>query len=584
MGCGRELDPFGRAARRKVIAAVFLLFCPASAAAFPQSNSIPEQIAAVKAMYDERRWEAVVAATAKVPETPGDFGLYRGLALARLERWDEAQKTFEASLARNPGDARLMTELSGLEYRQKRFKEAKRYLRRALEIGPPDDYGHNLLASIYFLEGNLEAALKYWNRAGKPQLSDLTFDPRPELKPILLDRAFAFSRGSVWKRSDFLTTSARLEALEVFQAQRFDLEGREGDTFDLVFRATEKPRWKDSPWVAAANLASGLPYQEVRAEFPRLNRSGLQWNSSFRWDDQKRRVTSEIDAPLKDNPAWRYRVQVDLRNENWNLSNTLSPATPQPAGVNLERATGRLEIQAIPSGVWSWSSGVIYTYRRMRNPLGLPAAAAPFFSDGSNLGLQGSLRRALLRYPERRFTIDGRANGEAGTFFREPLGRYFRMEGDLDSRWLPQARGDDYETRVRLRAGKIFGDVPFDQLYVLGFDRDTDLWMRGHPGLEAGQKGDAPLGRGYVLANSEVAKIVYHAPFVSFRFGPILDIGKAYDPSRYFGSRKWLCDTGAQLKIRVLGSFEFVLGYGKDLRSGRNSFFTTVTREGNSER
>jgi hypothetical protein len=33
-----------------------------------------------------------------------------------------------------------------------------------------------------------------------------------------------------------------------------------------------------------------------------------------------------------------------------------------------------------------------------------------------------------------------------------------------------------------------------------------------------------------------------------------------------------------QTKIRVLGSFEFILGYGKDLRTGNNSFFTKVSR------
>jgi hypothetical protein len=102
------------------------------------------------------------------------------------------------------------------------------------------------------------------------------------------------------------------------------------------------------------------------------------------------------------------------------------------------------------------------------------------------------------------------------------------------------------------------------------------LWMRGHPGLLSGQKGNAPLGREYVLANTEIDKIVYTAPFMAFRLGPFLDTGKAYDPSGYFGSPKWMWDTGAQLKIRVLGSFEFVLGYGRDLRSGRNSFFTAL--------
>jgi len=33
-----------------------------------------------------------------------------------------------------------------------------------------------------------------------------------------------------------------------------------------------------------------------------------------------------------------------------------------------------------------------------------------------------------------------------------------------------------------------------------------------------------------------------------------------------------------QAKVRVLGGVQVVLGYGKDLRSGRNSFFTIVTR------
>jgi hypothetical protein len=70
---------------------------------------------------------------------------------------------------------------------------------------------------------------------------------------------------------------------------------------------------------------------------------------------------------------------------------------------------------------------------------------------------------------------------------------------------------------------------------------------------------------------------VYQGAFFTVKAGPILDSGKIYDPSGYFGAPKWQWDTGAQTKIRILGSFEFVLGYGKNLRSGTNSFFTTVT-------
>ena len=576
MGCGKKLDASGRPCGAKVITLLLLLLAQ-SLIAFPKdTSSVQERILAVKALYDAKRWDDVIAATQDAPPNPADFGLYRGLALAHLQRWDESQKAFQATLARKPFDPRLMNELAGLAYRQKDFKDAKKYLRRALAIEPENDYANNFLASIYLLEGNLEAALKYWNRIAKPKLSDLSFQPQPKLNPILLDRAFQFSRGGVWRSSDFLTTSARLNALGAFQAQHFDLEENADETFDLNFRSAEKSGWTASPWTWLANLASGLPYQTVYAEFPELNRDALQWNSSVRWDDQKRRISSEIAAPWKDNPAWHSRIYFDLRNENWNLANTLLPATPTQAAVNLEKASAGLEIVSIESGRWSWSTGPVFSYRRMRNPLGLPPASAPFFTGGSNLALQASVKRALVRYPERRFTMDANVRGEAGTFFNTPLGRYSKLQGDLDSQWFPRARSDDYELRAQLRAGGTFGNVPFDELYVLGFDRDTDLWMRGHPGLLSGQKGNAPLGREYVLANVEMDKIVYTAPFVAFRLGPFLDTGKTYDPSRYFGAPQWMWDSGVQLKILVLGSFEFVLGYGKDLRSGKNSFFTTV--------
>jgi hypothetical protein len=351
-----------------------LFFAASAVYGFPDDSPSQARVRAVKALYDSMRWEEVLAATQSAPVTPGDFGLYRGLALAHLQRWDEAQKVFEATLSHNPGDLRLMTELAGLAYRRKQFKKAKAYLRRVLASEPGDEYANNLLASIYFFENNLDAALKYWNHIGKPRLSDLSFQPQPHLKPILLDRAFQFSPGGVWKSADFLTTRARLAGLGAFQAQRYDLEANEDDTFNLIFQSAEKPGWPDSPWIAAANSFSGLPYQTVYAEFPRLG-GAWSWNSSFRWDDQKRLVTSQIEGPLNDNPAWHYRVYFDLRNENWNLTNTLEPATPGPAGSNLEKASAGMEFLSIVSGNWTWSAGVNYSYRRMRNTMGLPVAA-----------------------------------------------------------------------------------------------------------------------------------------------------------------------------------------------------------------
>jgi hypothetical protein len=564
----------------KLILLLFLSFVLTAvpASAVPQQSTSPtdDRVARVKALYDSGQWEAVVQAVPDTADIPAQLDLYRGLALAQLQRWTEAQKTFEAVLARNPRDARFLEELAGVEYEEKHFARAKRDLHRALTIDPGDAYASNFLASVYFLEGNLEAALKYWNRTGKPLLEDVSFGKAMELKPVLLDRAFHFSRGSEWQRDQFLTTQARLQALNVCSTTRFDLEQQSENSFQLAFDCNEREMWGAAKWQWVVSTFRGLPYQEIDPEFYNIHHAALNWLSLWRWDDQKRMIHSELTASVRDDPKWQYRVYVDGRNENWNLTGTFLPGSSAATALNLERAVAGAELRSIVSGRWSWSAGVEYSYRTMRNAVGFTPASTAFLSGGSGIAYRAGVQRSLVRIPERRFTVDASATGEFGTFFDRPLGGYARAGGDLLATWFPRARGDDYGMEARLRAGGTRGEVPFDELFMLGFDRDNDLWMRGHPGLRQGQKGAAPLGRNYALANWDVTKNVYSIPFVSFGVGPFVDTGKISDPSGFFGTPEWLVDTGVQAKIRVFGNFEFVLGWGKDLQSGRNSFFSGV--------
>jgi len=536
------------------------------------------EVAQIKQLYDAGQWSEVVQAAAQRDDESPDLLMYRGLALAKLQRWDEAQKTFETGAARYKNDPRFRVELAGIAYQQKDYPLAERDLRRALVLQPADDYANNFLASIYFLDGNQEAALKYWNRAGKPILSDANISPPPKLAPLVLDRALKFSPGMEWRRDAFVTTQAQLAALELYPNARFELLPQPDETFDLQINAAEKNGWGSTMREGAVSLLRGLPYETIYPEFYNLGRKGLNWRSLVRWDDNKRRIYSELSAPLAKEPGIRYRIYFDGRNENWDLTNTLLPATPSAVRLNLETADAGAEIQFIPSGRWNWRAGTKYSYRTFRSLAGIPAAAMTFFTQGSSLALGSSVERSLVRYPERRFTLTGDATGEFGTFFQNPLGRYGRAQGSLAARWFPKSRGDDYEVQASLMGGVTFGRVPLDELFMVGFERDNDLWMRGHPGLLNGQKGNAPLGRNFVLENSEMDKIVYRNGLLGLRLGPFLDTGRIYDPSGYFGTRNWLWDTGAQAKIRVLGTVEFVLGYGKDLRTGNNSFFTKVSR------
>jgi len=559
---------------------VLVLLHNASAQTLPVSGSKAnsDKVQQVKRLYDTAQWDAVVQAVPHATGEPADLALYRGLALAQLGRLDAAEHAFRTGLAACPQDVRFLEELAGIAYRRKRYPLAAGELQRALKINPQDEYAENFLASIYFLQGNLEAALKYWNRIGKPKLSDLSYDPVPSVDPLILDRIFVFSPGSVWRRSRYVKSQAELGSLDLFPNIFYDLQAQRDGTFQLVVHASPRSSWRSAKVQSVISALRGLPYQSVYPEFYNLNDEALNWRSFVRWDPEKRMLLSELAAPLEHDPSKRVRIYFDGRNENWNITRTLTPLNPSFAYVNVQHALLGAGVQSIVNWRWQWNVNAEYSYRDFRTLYGIPAAANPFFTRASGLAVRAGVQRSLIRVPERRFTLDGGTTGEFGRFFTSPLGKYGRIEGSAEANWMPQATGDDYSTQTRLRTGRTFGQVPFDDLFMLGFDRDNPLWMRGHNGLYHGQKGNAPLGSNFILSNSEIDKIVYQDGIFLLKLGPFVDTGDIYDPSSFFGSPKWLTDTGLQATVRVLGNFEVILGYGKDLRSGTNTFYSTVSR------
>jgi len=172
-------------------------------------------------------------------------------------------------------------------------------------------------------------------------------------------------------------------------------------------------------------------------------------------------------------------------------------------------------------------------------------------------------------------TLEGGLSSQLGRIWSQPSHSFEKLRGSARFHWFPQAQGDDYEVQQSMRAGKTFGDVPFDELYMLGLERDNDLWLRGHIGTRDGRKGSAPLGRNYFLSNWEADKNVYRGGVFTVKVGPFLDTGKITDASAGLGSHQWLWDLGAQAKVRVFG-IGMAFSYGKDLRSGNNAFYVSM--------
>jgi len=203
MAAHGQLDASCRSEARRVnfrfVASLagLLFFLSVAGSGAQQIVQSDDSLAAVQKLYSEKKWEETIQAakgsTAQSPEL--DF--LRGMALIHLERWQEAREAFSAGLLKAPTDSRFLVERAGAEYRLNDFSSAKKDLRQALRLNPKDDYAEEFLGTIYLLEGNAEAALKYWNRIEKPRLARVALDPEPHLQTKLTSRTVAFNAPQV---------------------------------------------------------------------------------------------------------------------------------------------------------------------------------------------------------------------------------------------------------------------------------------------------------------------------------------------------------------------------------------------------
>jgi tetratricopeptide (TPR) repeat protein len=530
----------------------------------------------IKELFEQQKWQELVRAVELEEHRSADLDYYYGTALAQLSRWDGAKAAFVAGHKLRPEDKRFPTELGGVAFKQKRYTEAARWLHRALRLDGSDAYVKEFLATVYFLQGNLEAALKYWNQVHKPEIDNVQFDPQPRIKPALLDRAFAFSPAGTLRLPDLLTSEARVRGLEIFPTFKFDLAARQDERFDVVFYSQELNGWGSNKWEALLSTFAGVFYQTAYPAYFNVGRSTINVVSLVRWDAQKRRLQTSVASPLRQSPKFRLRAGIDLRNENWEIRNSFQGAAPLSGALNLRREAVEVGFTSFNSGRWNWSTEIEFSHRDYRSVFEGSELTPALLLPGYQIKQMAQLNYELLRIPEHRFTTRAEISSEAGRIWSSPGHTFEKLRGSIQAHWFPRSQVDDYETRCTLRSGSTFGQVPFDELFMLGLERDNDLWMRGHVGTRDGRKGSAPLGRDYFLSNWEIDKKLYSNGIFGLKVGPFVDTGRI-NGSADLGSKKWLLDVGAQAKVSVLGVSVFFI-YGKDVRSGNNATYATVGR------
>ena len=88
-----------------------------------------------------------------------------GLSYYKLEQYDNAIRTWQDALRREPNNAELLNDLAMAFFNKKRYDDARRYAERALTIEPLSSDALNTLGQIHLAMRDPEAAIRYFLQA-----------------------------------------------------------------------------------------------------------------------------------------------------------------------------------------------------------------------------------------------------------------------------------------------------------------------------------------------------------------------------------------------------------------------------------
>jgi hypothetical protein len=497
------------------------------------------------------------------------------MALAHHRQWQRARYALQAGERLCPAQKRFPEELAGVAFEQKQYPRAARWLRRALQLDPHDTYANNFAGTVYYLMGNLPAALIYWNRVNRPRIHDLNFDSDLRIRPLILGRAFTFSPHSLLTRPQFETTEARLHGLGIFPIYRISLRARPDGTFEANYHAIELNGFGSSRLQEAISILSGAPYQTIYPAYYNIHRSATNVASLLRWDCQKRRAWVAASGPLHYLPQWRWQIAFDARNENWAIRRSFTGNAPVLGSLNLQRQVATFSVTDIASGRWQWSTGAALSHRSYRNVQDGSALTPDIVLPGTELKYLLSVTGKPVDLPQRRLTVTTYARSQTARLWSQSSHVFEKLQGSARLRWFPVQDSNRWEIAQQVRGGGLLGASPFDELFMLGVERDNNLWLRGDIGDRDGRKGSAPLGTHYLLSNSGVYRRIYNNGLIHIQAGPLFDIGRIAAPTSGLASSRWMFDTGLEARITVLGT-RVLFTWGYDLRTGHNAIFATA--------
>ncbi len=504
-----------------------------------------------------------------------DAYVYLGIAYGNMKEYAKAEEVLKEGANRFADDVRFHNELAGVYLATREMEKAKAELRQTLSVNPHDNYASDLLASIEISQGDVQVALRSWNASGRPVIDDILHNYYLNFGSRVVRDALAFRPAGVLTYPQWKTTEARLFETNSFGNVGLEVEPTKvPDHYDAIVRTTAKTNSRsDFLW----NLFKGAPFETSYFNVWNAGGSGMNWNSMYRWDPDRRRLQGALYVPIGVPGILHVELSDMVRSERWDLSHSVRPDfVDRSHRLNYKSNTMRIAVKHIPDYRFEIGGGVEYSNRYADG--NLPELA----SDSRNYGkafLETTLRFADGNYQNRlrlqayasKKSIIGSFNTSGGTAEfnnRHTISKDTRTFFD----WT-------------IKGGTSRGARPVEDYFVLGLDMNTQNILRGHTAAGHGRYGSAPAGTDFVLGNFDIDRRIVtlplfntlNVPYIIIKGEVFVDAAKTWDRTRIFKNTRLLVDTGAGLRFETPAT-SLVVVYGRSLRDGQSVLAGYVER------
>jgi tetratricopeptide (TPR) repeat protein len=498
-----------------------------------------------------------------------DVYLYLGIAYDKMKEYSRAEDTLREGSKRYPDDVRFHNQLADIFLENNDRDAAKSALHDALNIDPSNNYASDLLATINMSEGEVQSALRSWNKSGRPVINDILHNYYVRFGSRVVRDAVAFRPSGVLRYSQWRTTEARLLETDIFTNVGLEIEPTQvPDQYNAVVRTTTKT---NTPANMLFDAVKGAPFDFVFFNYWNIANSGTNFNADWRWDAQRRRLDGQIKTPVSLFGLLSVETGDWWRQEHWDLAPVIRPQFLDRALVLYKANALRIYLKNIP--IYKVQFGAGFEYRNRAAHGDIPQIYTNSLNEGkftANVDF-----RPVDRQYQNRIRLEGFAARKGIIGDIQFSGGVLQVDNRLTL---------SKDTRMFLdwsvTGGTSRGLLPIEDYFNLGLDTFPIYPLRAHTLVDHGHYGHGPMGSDFFLVNTDLEKRLatvpffnsLNIPFITVKWQVFLDSAKSWDRNKVFQNTKLLFDTGGGIRFET-PTHAFNLIYGRALREGNNVFF-----------